>query len=569
MTINLKYVDGDIVLQGAYDLPPSEVDSKIAAAIAGLANGEDVISEQDVDARIYGAFSAYPNSKPNFIDPFFTRMALGQDLDNADRWNRGLTDLSISNGSIFGGKSLVVNGNSSLLGGPIFRYEDFGEALQAGDVITILGVITSSGSPTARFVGRQVNAASSFVGNQSTADAKVATDSPQTFSARVVVEVSAIGFQLYPYRSSGTGTFSIHALWAYKGELASAPPLPLFTSAPASNSVSAQVKSRKSVHKLDLFRSTYLSGNSWGIFGDSWSDPDIRIRGPLAALIDADIGIATEGYISANIRGDRPGAATRSRSGSWTDTTANGQGLDAEHSTGSAGAAMTVTATNATGWTIQYFRKSGGGDFTWSVDGGSATTVSAAGASSLISLNVVGASLTINVTSGSVDFAALISTTNAVGMTLQKIANSGGDLARLLSVSAANFQSALAGVPLDGAIIEFGINDRSYNTPIETYKANLRAVIARLKLSNPSLKALILGPADAYLAGAERLHTTEEYNQAAYDVAFEDGHSFISLLDALGAYAQCWARGIYGDDAHINAAGGLEVGKILFRAAKA
>ena len=145
-----------------------------------------------------------------------------------------------------------------------------------------------------------------------------------------------------------------------------------------------------------------LAGTATGLalFGDSQTDRGDRMLGGLRAEFGAKV--SNGGYCSAAdgvayVPNDKEPATwfiTRAQSGTWTNRgpSSGGQGPDgtSAHSDQVSDYIEFACSAAIDGWVVLYQTVSGGGSFTWAIDGGAATPVSTDGSDGIGSTGLIG-----------------------------------------------------------------------------------------------------------------------------------------------------------------------------------
>ena len=236
---------------------------------------------------------------------------------------------------------------------------------------------------------------------------------------------------------------------------------------------------------------------------------------------------------------------------------------------------ITITATASgpcTEFRVFYGLRSGGGTFTWAVDGGSASSVNtdavsdSGGVLSITGLTAGTHTLVLTVTNAGTAGVILCGVacinTAVAGVRLDKLGNSGAQASHFTGVPSPIWMQQLSGLAPDLTIIEFATNEMSANVTPAVYAANIQTIIERARGAAPDTCVLLVSPADNGLTG--KAHTMAEYRDALRDLAVAQGCAWLDLYEIVGPYSAANARSLYGDTAHINAAGGQLLARELY-----
>lgn len=525
-----------------------------------------------------------------WADPLFTRFELttAAQLGRA-RYFGTLTDLSLVANTVRSGQALRVDGNAASLGGSRLWLDDFGAA--PGDTLTLRAEVVGSGA-TCAYAWRALDAAGAVLGTQVTGSV-VTSASPRVVTASGVLPAGAVSIRIYPYRSSGSGTFDITGQWGGVGALADDPPagdaayVSLLArdnqerivsleggSGGAAGGRVAGVYAPHRLRSLAAKRARLAGGASTtlkiGLFGDSWTADPTRWFDLIRARFDAEIGVDGPGWIAANVEIAVPTGASRIRTGTWTDERTTGVlGPDTSHaSTTDPSATFTFGGAGVTHWVVQWVSQPGGGSFDVGLVGGSVVTVStdaaqAHGVTTITGDGTTGLAISINTVGAGITFLGVQGLADTAPATLFKLGSGGSTAARFVSVPEALFIDAVAALDLDVAVIMLGTNDMSGNVVPAAFRASLETIVSRIRAALPLCDILLCTPGDNGLTG--RTYTMVEYADVMFEAAQAGGHAMVDFVDILGPYADANARGLYGDPAHFNVYGGRAMDSYLWK----
>ncbi|TCQ28273.1 SGNH/GDSL hydrolase family protein [Rhizobium sp. PP-CC-3G-465] len=310
------------------------------------------------------------------------------------------------------------------------------------------------------------------------------------------------------------------------------------------------------------------------VIGDSWVQGDPISRG-LMTEMTRDFPISDTGFMSS--RGTAFAVALTSAtlvtSGGWTITNAT-DGTTYPFGTGPDGQVLYTTATNQTisvaglkATSIKILRNQFGGKWRYRVDGGSYTVVTDAtgGAQAAITISgLADVDHTLDIdtvgNTGTVSFAGLYAERNVSGIEINRFGAGGMDAARM-QFYIPNMQLAISLIQPDLVITVLGTNDAG--SPVSTpdvYADVLGDLTTLVKSIVPDCGVLhVIPPVNA---GAV-LNPLSAYRDAIIDLCETNGSEYLSLVDTFGSYDQGNALFLWSDTLHLNAIGGLVVGKTI------
>lgn len=543
---------------------------------------------QELTSRVAATEGGYRQA---WVDPLFRHfeVSTASQLGRA-RYIATLTDLSLVANTVRDGRALRVDGNATNLAGPRIWLDELNAT--AGQTVTLAAEVIGSGA-TARLAWRPIDASGNVIGTQVQSATAVTSSTPQLLTASGVLPAGAAGIRVYPFRSAGTGTFDVTALWGNVGAtVPTTPPsgdeawtwlatpnletrVTALESVPSANSgrVNA-VYGAQALRSLAAKRALLAGGASTtlkvGLFGDSWTATTYRWYDPIKARFNTELGVAAPGFIAANTEIPVPTGATRTRTGTWTDERTTGVlGPDTSHtSTTDTTATLTIGGSGVTSFRVHWVAQTGGGSFAAGLVGGSATTVSTAGAQAHGVTTIAGngsASLQITIpTAGSgVILLGVEALSTASPVTVHKLGSGGSTAARFVSIPAAVFQGAVQALELDVAVIMLGTNDMSGNVLPATFRADIETIVSRIRTAVPLCDILLVAPGDNGLTG--RTYTMAQYADVLFDAAVAGGHAMLDLRQVMGTYAEANSRGLYEDNVHPDADGGRVMANHLWR----
>jgi lysophospholipase L1-like esterase len=307
------------------------------------------------------------------------------------------------------------------------------------------------------------------------------------------------------------------------------------------------------------------------MLGDSWTNTTYRLISPLRNLLDTVYDFSAPGWVSANTNLTAPAMATRVRSGTWTNvrSSASAAGPDNAHaSTTDTAAYITFASTSTVGkFYLHYVRQPGGGTFSWAVDGGSPTVVDTDGVAAYDVIEIDGpGTLRVDVdTAGSAGVVIAgcdVRNDTAGQFVLHKLGSGGARADHFAQAPDGYLEAAYGSIAPDVLMICLGTNDHAASIGINSFRSSIEAIIDRIRSTAPVADVVLVGPGPNNNTGA---YLIDDYISALYEIAIERDVTFINLKSSLGSYADANARGLYEDASHPNTAGGLVIGRALWR----
>jgi lysophospholipase L1-like esterase len=314
------------------------------------------------------------------------------------------------------------------------------------------------------------------------------------------------------------------------------------------------------------------------LVGDSWVDGDVILGSPLRQALQAKYGDGGAGFVEFGGGGDYakgPPFATNityERSGAWTVhdafTDPAGRGVDlADVSSTDASTPGAITLTGAFAEAIlHYIKQPGGGSFRWRVDSGPWQEVSTATQRPALAIErIAGLSLGHHVVKIEVASAGTsgVWLTGAdlrkpgSGVRVDRVGMNGATALDYTEANAALWQAGLAALEPDLVILLLGTNDQARQRLPEQFRADMDALVDRVRAATPQAGILLLAPGDNNLkATGQAPLAIDEYTDELRALAEERGLAFLDSSQVLGSFPEANARGLYYDDVHINETGG-------------
>lgn len=257
--------------------------------------------------------------------------------------------------------------------------------------------------------------------------------------------------------------------------------------------------------------------------------------------------------------------ATKTSVGTWTDSSsARGLGPNLMHTNSSdvaTPAAKGVTCTG-TDYTIYYLKKSGGGSFNYSIDSGSATTVSTVNTSNALgTINITGQTLaqhsilmTVNAAgeTGVTLFGVDCNIANSGGIKIDKLGMSGSRGSHWAAANAGLWQSEIAQLNPSVVIITLGTNDIS-SVSVSDYMSKIEAIIANIRVAKPTVPIILAPPTIGTRTGPAG--DVSAYFPSLQDLARQNGYGYVEVSKFTGPYATANTAGLWIDGVHMTTTG--------------
>ena len=293
------------------------------------------------------------------------------------------------------------------------------------------------------------------------------------------------------------------------------------------------------------------------LVGDSWMDLD-DIPARFRSSLQTTYGDGGGGYWTfCNSLGNQDARVTSvSRTGTWTETSNTGHGIEASHVTATAAAAINFTGT-FDAITIHYRQVSGGGDFRYRVDAGGWTTVNTAGATAYGTSTISGlanSSHAVNVewVSGTVVVFGAYMTSGSTGIVVNRCGHTGMTTGNLAGVDGTNWTAAATSLDPDLAIITLGTNDQTTNVTPATYISNMATIIGRLPAGCDVVVAMPADTIRRWSASGATTYSIYDYAEAMYAAG---GWDAFHNPDDFGSYGYSLNMAYWLDSFHLNATG--------------
>ncbi len=283
------------------------------------------------------------------------------------------------------------------------------------------------------------------------------------------------------------------------------------------------------------------------VLGDSWSSLSTTYLNQLDPDTKRLLGDAGAGWISF-VSGSTPANptnATISQSGTWTDVTFTGRGINRlESSSSSVSATKTitlVTGQQASSPVLHYLVKSGGGILQYRFNAGSWTTVNTSGSAdtySTVALSGAPAGawvLDVQVNTASTDgitiFGVDLADSNA-GIRWHALAFPGYLTGTFSGANAALWQAGISAISPTVVEILLGTNDQANSITLAQYGTNLTTIISNLRTAMPGVDILVVSPPENLSTG--HVLTMADYRDQARTVASANNCGFLDLVQEFG-----------------------------------
>lgn len=240
--------------------------------------------------------------------------------------------------------------------------------------------------------------------------------------------------------------------------------------------------------------------------------------------------------------------ATRGAVGQWSSVFGStSAGLNASETNSIASnATIALTTTEGNGTIdIIYKRKSGGGSFTYNINGGSNTTVSTSNATT--DIQKVSIDVSSYTTGCTINITALVSGVTLYGAIARKAGNS-------LTLHKAGLTGSQAGFFAKDALFQtiagytnpklvtfmWGTNDINANILPSVMKQNIQTMVNYYLAINPQCDFIFMCPNEQTYGSAEnvRNYLTTDYAEVMYQLAIENRGCFIDFQRIFGPFSQ-------------------------------
>jgi lysophospholipase L1-like esterase len=270
--------------------------------------------------------------------------------------------------------------------------------------------------------------------------------------------------------------------------------------------------------------------------------------------------VGGRGYYSPSQGITTPADWPVARSGGSNSAT---QGLGLKSWALSTGNTLTLTTGLVTSVSLRYYKNGASGSFSWKVDGGSATTVSANGATSDFNETVItglgGTAHTIVITgvSGLVLFDGFFEMNGDETKGVRVWESARSSITAAAFAGNATWYDAFTAIQPDLVLIELGANDAfGVNPPnsAATYKAAILSIISSIRTKTTIAPSIVLCPVWSISpqVGVTPIGTWNDYVAALYEIAAAD--EAICVCDVRQFFRTSLtvdtAGGLLGDTAH-------------------
>jgi hypothetical protein len=316
--------------------------------------------------------------------------------------------------------------------------------------------------------------------------------------------------------------------------------------------------------------------------GDSWSAGWTQ---PLRARLVQQYGFGGDGYYPLSNVGSgghwtlyaaaisTGGVGSLARTGTWVDSNLPGVGdsfnLTEAHSTDTTATATVVS--RVTTFVVHYKVQTGGGSFTWAVDGGGATTVdtSAGTPGTFVTVSTTPVTLgthtvVIRVTvagAAGVNFAGIDMQAGTTGVRVQETGVGGTTTTHWTTPNATAWESDLSLLVPDVVFVSLGgINDKTLNVTPATYLANLTTLRARIKAAVPNADVVFLSQAENAVSAT---YTIAQYLPQERSVAVANSDGWVDNYALFGDNTTATSMGLWLDTLHPSLSGNLALQRRL------
>lgn len=273
-----------------------------------------------------------------------------------------------------------------------------------------------------------------------------------------------------------------------------------------------------------------------------------------------NIGIGGGGYAALN----------------WTlnDQTAGGRGIDAYSliSTGSSGDLVYSQSPSLLTYNIWstvrvfWYGKTGGGTFTISIDGGSATSVNTSSLTGVQYTDVAALtdathSLTIHLSAQSTNGVELLGyklSRATAGLQFNKAGHLGLKSTDYSGQDSATKVAEMKAISPNLVIINY-TNDFAKSGDTAAYKAAIHKIVTWIKATDTLCSIIVVGPMNVDTAFWHALYKQTSYESQLRQLAIEDTIAVFFQSKLFGSFKNSYTRGVYIDSTHLNSFGGTEL----------
>jgi len=320
----------------------------------------------------------------------------------------------------------------------------------------------------------------------------------------------------------------------------------------------------------------------WACVGDSWTQAGFRYVTPSVKKLMARYGSAGPGWVgfgmasgTPNNSADEAHATVTARTGLFgTNATANYINQTSPDCAGvvsdQAGDQVTVSYHalhgNASVATIHYRQTPGGGIFQFRFNGGAWTPQSTSGTEGPARLQITGEpvgdwTMDIAVVSGAVSLYGLDIRTGSQGVIVHKLGNSGARASRFLAIDANSWQLELSALNPNLVSICLGTNDQAGQIGAAAWRADLGALMGRVRAAVPAADLLVVMPCENGLGLSPVMR---DYTLVSRELAATGDAAFLDLQSSFGRQFTDYGPGsnrpwFASDNVHPNAAGGYAI----------
>jgi hypothetical protein len=297
------------------------------------------------------------------------------------------------------------------------------------------------------------------------------------------------------------------------------------------------------------------------LIGDSNINQRDRFYTQIKSFIGATLAVNSIGWAGLTDNQQPVADMSITPAGTWSASD-NEEGLSLTSAISSTAASTYTITTSSTTFNIariHYRQYSGGGTFSWAVDGGSATNVNTNGTEGTGIITISGLSNTthtivLTVVSGTVELYGIVADVNEVGARFYKAGNDGSTSGNwATSALTTTWRQGIADIDPDLVIIQLGSNDVFYDSTTTAYSTRLRSLIGSIRAAVSEVDIMIVACADH---GGKTTDDSGEFATVAKQVAVDSACTFLSLFDLHKDAAQNITDGIYSDNVHWTGLGG-------------
>ena len=196
---------------------------------------------------------------------------------------------------------------------------------------------------------------------------------------------------------------------------------------------------------------------------------------------------------------------------------------------------------------LAYRTFSGGGTFSWALNGGSSNNVSTDAAEGVGYITITpptGSTQNLVLTVPSNTYIIGLICKNASGVCVHKAAQSGGMASNWTTyVRQAAYQSLVTEIAPDLLVLSFTTNEMMNGVPPPTMIANYQTIVSLVRAVRPLCDVLLIQPPETGVSTLGRAYTWAQYDAAVRACAVANGYAYLGVGSFFGPYAANFTDG--------------------------